>query len=198
LGQQPPSAADKAAGAASAAKDKATNAADKAVDKTADKATNTRNRVTDAAGSTSMLHAGDEKFLMDAARGGMMEVQLGQAAQQKASSAGVKDLGKKIEQDHTQANKELQMLAKKKNVSLPTDVGTEKAMMDKVSGQSGASFDKAYLKEMVRDHKKDIKEFEREATDGIDSDVKAFATKTLPALREHLRMAEELQKSPKS
>ena len=125
-----------------------------------------------------------------------MEVQLGQTAQQKASSAAVKELGKKIEQDHTQAGTELAALAKAKNVPLPADAGGEKAMMDKMSSLSGTAFDKAYTKAMVRDHKKDVKEFEREAANGIDSDVKAFAAKMLPILREHLRMAEGLEKNP--
>lgn len=156
--------------------------------------TNTRNRVGEASGS--MVHSTDQKFMMDAARSGMMEVQLGQTAQQKASSAAVKELGKKIEQDHTQAGTELSALAKAKNVPLPADAGGEKAMMDKMSSLSGTAFDKAYTKARVRDHKKDVKEFEREATNGIDSDVKAFAAKMLPILREHLRMAEGLEKTP--
>ncbi len=160
----------------------------------ADSKTSTRNRVVEPSGA--MVHPADQKFMMDAAQGGMMEVQLGQAAQQKASSAAVKELGKKIEQDHTQAGNELESLAKSKNVSLPADAGAEKAMIDKMSTLSGAAFDKAYIKSMVRDHKKDVKEFEREAANGMDSDVKAFAAKTVPALREHLRMAEELQKNP--
>jgi putative membrane protein len=159
------------------------------------KGTSSRNRTGDVAGSSGMMvHAADQKFMTDAAKGGMMEVQLGQTAQQKASSDQVKELGKKIEQDHTQANKELADLAKSKNVSLPTDMGTEKSSSDKISAMSGAAFDKAYVKAMIRDHKKDIKEFERESTSGMDSDVKAFAAKTLPALREHLRMAEEADK----
>lgn len=156
--------------------------------------TSTRNRVVEASGA--MVHATDQKFMMDAARGGMMEVQLGQTAQQKASSAAVKELGKKMEQDHTQAGNDLTVLAKAKNVSLPADVGSEKAMLDKMSNLSGAAFDKAYIKSMVRDHKKDVKEFEREAADGMDSDVKAFAAKMLPAWREHLRMAEDLGRHP--
>ena len=157
--------------------------------------TETRNRVVEPTGV--MVHATDQKFMLDAAKGGMMEVQLGQTAQQKASSAAVKELGKKIEQDHTKAGTELAALAKSKNVSLPADPGSEKAMIDKLSSLSGAAFDKAYVKAMIRDHKKDVKEFEHESVNGMDTDVKAFAAKTLPTLQEHLRMAEDLQKNPK-
>jgi putative membrane protein len=161
--------------------------------KTADDKTSTRNRIGDSSGA--MVHASDQKFMTDAARGGMMEVQLGQAAQQKASSDAVKELGKKIAQDHTQINQELADLAKMKSVSLPSDLGNHQAAMDKISNQSGAAFDKAYTKAMVRDHKKDVKEFERISSNAMDSDVKAFAAKTLPTLKEHLRMAEELDKN---
>jgi putative membrane protein len=187
-GQEPPATSDKKP----ASTDKAATSSDKAAP-SKDK-TSTRNRVVEPSGS--LVHPTDEKFMMDVARGGMMEVQLGQTAQQKASSAAVKEFGKKMEQDHTQAGSELAALAKSKNVSLPTDVGGEKAMMDKMSNLSGQAFDKAYVKAMVRDHRKDVKEFEREAADGIDSDVKAFAAKTLPTLKEHLGTAENLRKNP--
>ena len=178
-GQEPPASGEKAASKAAASSDKA----------------NTRNRVVEP--TAAMVHPTDEKFMSDYARSGMMQIQLGQAAQQKASSAAVKEFGKKSEQDHTQAGTELAALAKAKNVTLPADVGGEKAMIDKLSNQSGTAFDKAYAKAMVRDHKKYVKEFEHESAGGIDSDVKAFAAKTLPALKEHLRMAEELEKAPK-
>ncbi len=153
-----------------------------------------RNRMPDSSGA--MVGSADQQFMMNAAKGGMMEVQMGQSAEQKASSQAVKDFGKKMAQDHGQANKELMDLAKNKNVSLPADMGTsEKNMTDKVSGMSGAGFDKAYMKMMVRDHKKDIKEFEHEASNGMDSDVKAWAAKTLPTLREHLSMVENIEKN---
>jgi putative membrane protein len=154
--------------------------------------TGSRNRVGDTSGS--MMAPGDQKFMMDAARGGMMEVQLGQIAQQKASSQAVKDFGKRMEQDHTQINKELADLAKARNVSLPTDLGTEKKNVDKLSSRTGAAFDKDYIRSMVTDHRKDIREFEREEKTGVDSDLKAFVTKNLPTLREHLKMAEETEK----
>ena len=154
--------------------------------------TGSRSRVGDTSGA--MLDPGDQKFMMDAARGGMVEIQLGQIAQQKASSQAVKDFGKRMEQDHTQINKELADLAKTKNVSLPTDLGNEKKSVDKLSSRTGAAFDKDYMRSMVSDHRKDIKEFEREEKAGMDSDLKAFVTKTLPTLREHLKMAEETEK----
>src|SRR5205085_2385123 len=66
------------------------------------------------------------------------------------------------------------------------------ANMDKLSKLSGAEFDRAYMSMMVKDHKKDVKEFQDEANKGQDTDVKGFASTTLPTLQEHLRMAEDV------
>jgi Predicted outer membrane protein len=151
-----------------------------------------RNRMDDKA----MLMGPDRKFADQAAEGSAMEVHLAQIAQQKSNSDAVKQLAQKIEQDHTQAGKELADLAKMRAVDLPTTETKHTVVIDKFSNLAGAQFDKAYIKMMVQDHKKDIREFERYASNGMDTDLKAFASKTLPTLREHLRMAEELQKAP--
>ena len=154
----------------------------------------TRNRA--GTDDKSMLMGVDRKFANEAAEGNAMEVHLAQIAQQKSNSDAVKQLAQKIEQDHTQASKELEELAKKRAVDLPTTETKQTVVVDKFSNLAGADFDKAYIKIMVREHKKDVKEFEKYAANGMDSDLKAFAAKTLPTLREHLRMAEELQKAP--
>lgn len=36
----------------------------------------------------------------------------------------------------------------------------------------------------------DVIEFETQSKDGNDADIKSFATKTLPTLQEHLKMAQ--------
>ncbi len=93
--------------------------------------------------------------------GGMMEVQAAQAAQQKASSSEVKELAKKIEQDHTAANEELKALAVKKGVELPSDMGPKhQTHMSKIQSASGDQFDRIWLKMMMDDHKKDIASFQ--------------------------------------
>jgi len=144
-----------------------------------------------------MIGQTDQQFITKAAQGGKMEVELAQMAQQKSSNDAVKQLAQKIEQDHTQANKELMDVAKLRGVdvnSAATPDTKNQAMKDRLSKLSGTDFDKAYLKMMLSDHKKDIKEFERESNRGMDTDVKAFAAKTLPALKEHLQMTENVQK----
>ncbi|HEY3570771.1 MAG TPA: DUF4142 domain-containing protein, partial [Thermoanaerobaculia bacterium] len=63
---------------------------------------------------------------------------------------------------------------------------------DHLSKLSGAAFDKAYVSMMVKDHKKDVAEFKKESTKAKDSDVKSFASTTLPTLQDHLKMIEDI------
>jgi putative membrane protein len=144
----------------------------------------------------SMIGEKDHKFLTKASEGGLMEVQMAQAAQQKASSQAVKDFARQLEQDHTAANKQLADISTQRNVSLPTTpmANDHQQTMDKLNKLSGAEFDKQYIKMMIRDHKKDIKEFESEANNGMDTSLKNFASSTLPTLRNHLQMAEQIDK----
>ncbi len=128
-------------------------------------------------------------FTTKAAQGGMSEVQLGNLALAKAQSADVKQFAQQMVTDHTKANNDLKEVAAKKSVALPTDINNEqKELMEKLSKLSGAEFDKEYVKAMVEDHEKDVKEFKAQSESGTDSDVKAFAAKTLPTLQSHLDM----------
>jgi putative membrane protein len=138
----------------------------------------------------------DQTFVLDAAKGGMVEVELGKLAQEKAASTEVKNFGKRMVDDHSKANDELQSLAKNKNMTLPTDLAPkDKALRDRLSKLSGAAFDRAYMNAMLSDHRKDVSEFKRESTAGKDPEVKAFASKTLPTLEEHLKLAQDTTKA---
>jgi putative membrane protein len=139
------------------------------------------------------LNAQDSNFLMDAAMGGMMEVELGRVATQKGASDAVKQFGQRMVDDHSAANTELTSLASGKGITLPTTLDEKhQAHVTKLSAMSGAEFDRAYGKMMVSDHTKDVAEFEKQSTKGTDPDLKAFAGKTLPTLQEHLKMAQAL------
>ncbi|MEP6810296.1 MAG: DUF4142 domain-containing protein [Chthoniobacterales bacterium] len=141
--------------------------------------------------SMSKLSADDRTFIMDAAKGGMDEVQMGKMAEQKGKSADVKNIGKTMVTDHSKANNELMTLAKTKGVKVDSHAKMEK--------MSDANFDSAYLNEMVKDHEKDIADFEKEAKNGSDPEVKAWAKKTLPTLKKHLQMVQSaMKKMPKA
>ena len=134
----------------------------------------------------------DREFVMKAAEGGMAEVSLGQIASNKATHADVKAFGQRMVTDHSKANDELKALAAQKGLTLPAQPNQEQqATSTKLAAKSGADFDKDYMADMVKDHEKDVKEFEKASKDAKDPDVKAWAAKTLPTLKEHLKMAQE-------
>lgn len=128
-------------------------------------------------------------FAVEAANGGMMEVELGKIAQQKAGSQRVKDFGAMMVQDHSAANDKLKSLAQAKNITLPGTIGNDAQKdIDDLNKKTGMDFDKAYMNMMLSDHKKDIKSFQK-AADLKDMDVRNFAVETLPTLQKHLDSA---------
>lgn len=140
----------------------------------------------------------DAKFAVNAADGGMLEVELAALAQKNGSSKVVKDFSKHIMEDHTKANEELKALALSKSISLPTAL-SEKNLnkVDKLSKKTGSEFDKDYIDFMISDHKDDIDLFEKEAEKGNDPELKAFAAGKLPTLKHHLQMAEDAKEALK-
>jgi len=132
----------------------------------------------------------DQKFALEAAQGGMMEVELGRLATQKAASQAVKDFGQRMVTDHGKANTQLMQIASQKGISLPKALPANmKQERDKLAGLSGAEFDRMYMSHMVKDHEKDVKKFEMEAEKGNDPALRSFAQETLPTLRQHLELA---------
>jgi len=138
----------------------------------------------------------DQHFVVEAAKGGMAEVELGQLASQKASSDQVKQFAQRMVTDHGKANDELKTLAQNKNITLPTAVDAkDKAFQDRLSKMSGEQFDRMYMQHMLADHRKDVGAFRVESTSGKDADVKSWAAKTLPTLEEHLKLAQDANKA---
>ena len=146
---------------------------------TANANTNKKSQETAKGGSLSM---GDRSFMREAAKGGMMEVAMGRQAEQNASNPEVKKFGARMVTDHSKANSELKSIASKKGVELPgaKEPGRWKS-------------DRDYMDAMVKDHEKDLADFEKEAKNGSDPDVKQFAEKTSAVVRKHLKLAKEIQ-----
>ena len=137
------------------------------------------------------LTASDSKFVREAAQGGLAEVELGKLATEKGSSDDVKKFGQRMVDDHSKANDELKQIASSKGIDVPQEISAKDKMLKaKLSKLSGPNFDVAYMESMVKDHKKDVGDFTKESTSGADPDVKEFATKTLPTLKDHLREAQ--------
>lgn len=143
------------------------------------------------------LARGDRKFVEQAAGSGMFEVQAGQLASTKATDPNVKSFAGMLVDHHTKANDELTKLANAKGVELPA--APPRAMrrdIEQLGKRTGKEFDQAFLREVgIKAHEKDIKAFEKASKDLKDPELKAFATKTLPVLQEHLAQAKKLQGS---
>ena len=136
----------------------------------------------------------DSKFVMEAAEGGQMEVELGQLAQQKASSDAVKQFGQRMVTDHGKAGQELAQLAASKGVELAKQPSRKTQMeKDRLSKASGSAFDREYVKMMVKDHEKDVAVFKRESQQAQDPDLKAWVTKTVPTVEDHLKSIRQIE-----
>jgi putative membrane protein len=130
----------------------------------------------------------DESFYKQAAEGGLAEVEMGNVAQQKAENPRLREFGAIMVKDHTAANQKLKAIAASKNIDLPTSLSVgEMASKTKLEALSGDTFDKSYIKSMIKDHEDDIAIFKKEAASGQDPDAKAFAAATLPTLQAHLK-----------
>jgi putative membrane protein len=135
----------------------------------------------------------DQTFATKAASGGLAEVSLGQLATKNANSPQVRQFGQQMVTDHTQANQELQMIARQQNLTLPDKPdAASHAKEQKLQASTGTAFDSAYARDMVQDHQQDIADFQQEATSGKVPALKAFAQKYLPVLKHHLEMAQAI------
>lgn len=145
-------------------------------------------------GQGAVLDNADRKFLNEAAASGLAEVKLGQLAVKQAANEDVKKFGQRMIDDHTRMNSDLTKLAQPKGVTPPTTLDKKhQEKIDKLSKRGGAEFDKAYVDEMVDEHQRDVDNFEKASKDAKDGDVKGFAARSLPMLREHLASAKDIQ-----
>jgi len=137
----------------------------------------------------------DSAFITDTLSGGIFEVEMGKVALEKSSNEEVKQFAQRMVDDHSKAGNELRELASSKGMNPSQEMKkAHRDMFDKLSKLSGAAFDKAYMNHMVKDHVKDVSAFRKEAKAGKDPEVKAWASKILPTLEEHLKMARDLSK----
>jgi putative membrane protein len=130
--------------------------------------------------ASSSLNEKDRTFVKKAAKGGAMEVAMGNLAAQNAKSDDVKSFGKRMVTDHSKAGEELKSIAEKKGAKMPSKKPSVKWTSDK-----------EYMDAMVKDHEQDLAEFQAQAKEGTDPDLKEFAEKTAKMVEEHLNLAKE-------
>lgn len=143
---------------------------------------------------SSMMSASDTEFANMAAMGGNAEIAWGNVAMQKSTNKMVKKYASKMVKDHTKAGNNLMKVAMKRNMTLPTGMSEEQTqVLNQLQQASGAEFDKMYIQMSGVDaHQKMESLFQGEVSGGSDKDLKAFATKTLPTVQMHLKMAQDM------
>ena len=141
----------------------------------------------------------DIEFVLDAAKGGMAEVELGRLAVEHAKNDEVKKFAQRMVDDHTKAGDQLKSIAESKGIKLPSEMeAKDRALMNRLQKLNGAAFDRAYMQAMVSDHVEAVSEFKKEANGGRDPQVKSFASTTLPTLEEHLQHARQARQAATS
>jgi putative membrane protein len=158
----------------------------------------TNNGSTSTTTNNTPLNKEDSAFVMEAAQGGMMEVQAGKVAQQNAQNQRVKDFGGMMVTDHSKANDELKSLVSGRGINLPDSMpASKKKEVDALNKMQGSAFDKHYVSMMVEDHQKDVAKFKKESTTANDPQLKTWVTNTLPVLQKHLDSIQAIKKGMK-
>jgi putative membrane protein len=138
----------------------------------------------------------DAHFAKKATACGLGEVNLGNLAARRATNPDVKKFAARTVKDHTKANRELLALANEEKIDVATTMSADdKKLMDRLVKLSGAEFDRAYMEGEIKDHEEAISLFEKEAKNGKNAKLRDWAKKTLPTIREHLKMAKDIQKA---
>ena len=141
----------------------------------------------------------DAEFAQKAAMGGKHEVDGAKFAVNKAQNADLKALANRLIKDHTAASNELSTIMKTKKIAMGGEMHDSKMGEKKDQSNeswrsnSGAAFDRAYVDHLIMEHEKSIALYETEASSGSDAELKAFAAKTLPTIKEHLKAAQDIK-----
>lgn len=151
---------------------------------------------TSAAAASSGLSQEGRDFITESAKGNAGEVKLGKTAAEKGAAPAVRDYGERLATDHGKANDQLRKVAEEAKVDWPESVTEEqRKLMDELSKLDGAAFDKRFMEAMVKDHEKDIKKYEKMDKNAQYPPLKSYVEGTLPKLKEHLKRAQEVDKS---
>jgi len=140
----------------------------------------------------------DAEFMVNTAGQGMLEMELSKLAQQKASTPAVKAFATQLVQQHGEMSNNLKSVADRKSIVLPTGLGNDQQeQVQKLDGLSGTAFDKQYVEAIVDAHQDDVDNFDDMSDDAYDGDIRGFAAKYLPVLKDHLDKAKQVQEQVK-
>jgi putative membrane protein len=157
-----------------------------------------------AAGLGSTANRGDAltaaAFVRVAATSDLYETEASRLAEQRAQSAEVKRFAERMLRDHGKTTGELKgMLGQLQGVSaqqMPTRLDQQhQALLQQLQGAQGAEFDRLYAQQQVQSHQAAVDLFRAYSQSGDDEQLKRWASQTLPALEEHLREAQQVQRA---
>jgi putative membrane protein len=139
------------------------------------------------------LNTSDRTFVHQLAIGNAAEIELGKLAQQKASGEPIKNFAQKMIDDHQKAGNRIADLAKAAGLQLPSGVDDEhRALRQHLEKLSGTEFDVAYAQAQLQDHQKTSLLLAYEIGNGQDQALRDFAAESLPQIRKHLEMAQNI------
>jgi putative membrane protein len=148
------------------------------------------------AGTSAQSSASAKEFVEKAGTSGLAEVEMGELGAQKAKNGQVEAFAKRMVADHTKANQELLTAIKGKGMQVPSSrTAMHKATVEKFRQQdAGKNFDRDYMEQMIEDHKAAVELFEAAADDEkFDLDLRSYAKRILPTLRDHLKQAQSIK-----
>jgi putative membrane protein len=143
---------------------------------------------------------GDMDFVEERLEMGNAEVELGRIAQERATHPDVKAFAQELVRDHQAAGEELRRIATTANPNFPAMIDDEAReelteLREEMAKLTGRDFDRRYIDEMIDDHQDAVDDLEDKAENASHSEVRAWAAKTLPTVRQHLERARALKES---
>ncbi len=136
----------------------------------------------------------DKTFIQEAGAGNLAEAELGQLAEQRATTPAIKEFGRWMHTDHELIGlKWLAAILKEEHETFqPTLTAEQKQLKQKLEGLSGNQFDQQYIEAMVQTHEKTVPVFEKESKEGHNPAIKTYAENLTPVIEQHLVEAKEL------
>ncbi len=147
--------------------------------------------------SATRTSARDTTFLLNATQAALTDIELGRIAAERSAQSNIKTTGQALALNQMQTQAELQALAERRKVNVPTELPAESAVAveDLESTTPGPGFDRRIVGQLVREQRKALGEFENAARNSRDPEIRSFAARKLPALQSQLERVEELNRS---
>ncbi len=129
----------------------------------------------------------DKAFVAMVSQGGMYEVALGTLAETRGATQDIRDQGNTEAHDHSLVGAKLKGIVTGAGLPFPDKLDAAfQARLDKMKALPGSDFDKAYIVDMKTIHEADGAAFAKEAVNGTNPDLKAFAAETHRIVERHL------------